>query len=182
MFCWSVFLVMIVTGCSEAGGGASGEGGSSMSFQITSSAFQEGERIPSKYTCDGEDISPPLEWVNAPENTESLALIVDDPDAPVRTWDHWVLYNLPAASNSLRENVPGDPELQDGSRQGLNSWGRLGYGGPCPPSGTHRYFFRLYALDTVVELPSGVTTKQLSEAMDGHILEKAELMVLYSRR
>jgi Raf kinase inhibitor-like YbhB/YbcL family protein len=153
-----------------------------MSLSITSTAFKQGERIPAKYTCDGSDISPGLEWSDVPEGTRSFTLIADDPDAPVGTWIHWVLYNVPGETRSLPEAVPSDASLPDGSRQGKNSWGRPSYGGPCPPRGTHRYFFRLYALDTVLQLRSGVSEGDLLKAMKGHILAEAELMGLYSRK
>jgi Raf kinase inhibitor-like YbhB/YbcL family protein len=152
-----------------------------MTFEMTSTAFAQGEAIPSKYGCDGDDISPPLEWGDPPEGTRSLALICDDPDAPVGTWVHWVLFNLPAETRALSEAVPPDAELADGSRHGQNSWRRLGYGGSCPPSGTHRYFFKLYALDTVFNLASGAGKEQLLQAMEGHILGQAEVMGIYCR-
>jgi len=150
-------------------------------FALTSTAFAEGEPIPSKYTCDGEDISPPLQWRDVPEGTRSFALIADDPDAPRGTWDHWLLYNLPAEARNLPEGVPAEAELSDGSRHGQNSWSRLGYGGPCPPSGTHRYFFKLYALDTLLELDAGASKERLSQAMEGHVLAEAVLMGVYTR-
>jgi len=153
-----------------------------MPFELTSTAFASGELIPRKYTCDGEDISPPLQWNNPPRDTQSFALIADDPDAPRGTWVHWVLYNLPAETRALPEAVSPDAELPDGSRHGKNSWRRLGYGGPCPPSGTHRYFFKLYALDTMLNLAAGANKKQLLRAMEGHILAQAEVMGLYTRQ
>jgi Raf kinase inhibitor-like YbhB/YbcL family protein len=153
-----------------------------MAFELTSSAFAHGEVIPRKYTCDGEDISPPLGWGNPPDGTRSFALINDDPDAPVGTWVHWVLYNLPADARALPEAVPSDPELADGSRHGQNSGRRLGYAGPCPPSGTHRYFFKLYALDTALALDPGANKEQVLKAMEGHILGQAEVMGVYSRQ
>ncbi len=148
-----------------------------MPFDLTSSAFAQGERIPTKYTCDGEDISPPLQWSNPPQGTQSFALIMDDPDAPVGTWVHWVLFNLPADTQELPEQTT----LPAGAQDGKNSWGRTGYGGPCPPSGTHRYFFKLYALDTTVNLTSNADKAQLLRAMEGHILAQAEVMGTYSR-
>ena len=152
-----------------------------MSIIITSPAFLEGELIPRRFTCDGDDISPPLNWTGIPENTRSLALICDDPDAPVGTWDHWLLFDLPADSGGLPEAVPDHPTLDNGAVHGNNSWGRPGYGGPCPPGGTHRYFFRLYALDTRLELESGVAKSRLIETMKGHILDQGELMGRYHR-
>jgi len=144
-------------------------------------AFAAGEPIPRKYTCDGDDISPPLRWNNAPKNTRTFALIADDPDAPIGTWVHWVLYNLAGETHALPEAIPPDADLPDGSRHGKNSWGRLGYGGPCPPGGTHRYFFKLYALDTMLDLAPGASKEQLLQAMEGRILAQAELMGLYTR-
>lgn len=152
-----------------------------MTFQLVSEAFKEGEPIPVRYTCDGDDVSPALAWGDAPQGTQSLALIMDDPDAPVGTWDHWVLFNLPPAQTELGEAVTPDSERSDGSRHGSNSWGRLGYGGPCPPSGTHRYFFRLYALDVVLELEAGATKEQFLAAAESHILQQTELMGVYAR-
>ena len=153
-----------------------------MSLSITSTAFKQGERIPSKYTCDGSGVSPVLELSDVPEATRSFAIIADDPDAPVGTWIHWVLYNVPGETRTLPEAIPPDANLPDGSRQGKNSWGRPGYGGPCPPGGTHRYFFRLYALDIMLALRSGVSENELLKAMKGHILAEAELMGLYSKK
>jgi len=153
-----------------------------MPFEVTSSAFAPGEAIPRKYTCDGEDISPPLAWSNPPQDTQSFALIADDPDAPMGTWVHWVLYNLPAEARSLPQAISPEAELPDGSRHGNNSRPRLGYAGPCPPSGTHRYFFKLYALDTVLDLTAGASKEQLLQAVEGHILAQAELMGSYTRQ
>jgi Raf kinase inhibitor-like YbhB/YbcL family protein len=158
------------------------EGGQVMTLKLTSSAFSQGDPIPTKYTCDGDDVSPPLAWGDPPEGTASFALINDDPDAPVGTWVHWVLYNLPAGARSLPEAVPSDAELPDGSRHGQNSWQRLGYGGPCPPGGTHRYFFKLYALDTILDLPSGADKEEVLKALEDHILGQTELMGVYSRK
>ncbi len=153
-----------------------------MSFELTSTAFATGEPIPRKYTCDGDDISPPLQWSDPPQGTQSFALISDDPDAPMGTWVHWVLYNLPAETRALPEAVPLDADLPDGSRHGQNSWRWLGYGGPCPPGGTHRYFFKLYALDTALDLTAGASKEQLLQAMEGHILAQAEIMGVYTRQ
>ena len=151
-------------------------------FILTSTAFEHENAIPVTHTCDGEDISPPLTWSDPPAGTTAFALIMDDPDAPGGTWVHWVLYNLPAESRGLPEAVPGDAELSDGSRHGKNSWRRPGYGGPCPPSGTHRYFFKIYALDTVLELKEGATKKQVVRAMEGHVIAQGQLMGKYKRR
>jgi Raf kinase inhibitor-like YbhB/YbcL family protein len=151
-----------------------------MSFQLNT-AFAHGGLIPVRFTCEGDDISPPLHWSNPPSGTRSYALIVDDPDAPVGEWTHWVLYNIPGDSSALPESVPPDAELPDGSRHGQNSWGNLGYGGPCPPSGTYRYFFKLYALDNMLDMPTGSTKIELKKAMSGHILGRSFLMGLYSK-
>ena len=152
-----------------------------MPFELTSSAFAAEEPIPQVYSCDGEDISPPLSWTDPPADTQSLALIFDDPDAPVGTWVHWVLFNIPADARELPQAVPAQAELADGSRHGENGWGRADYGGPCPPSGTHRYFFQLYALGTSLDLSPGASKDQLLEAMEGHILAQVELMGTYTR-
>lgn len=145
-------------------------------MKITSSAFIHNTKIPSKYTCDGEDVNPPLEFSDVPENAKSLALIVDDPDAPMGTWVHWVLFNIPPDCRKIEEN-----SIPKGAVEGINDFRKNNYGGPCPPSGTHRYFFKHYALDCVIDLKGTVTKKDLEKAMDGHIIAKAELIGLYSR-
>lgn len=148
-----------------------------MALQLTTSAFPAGGTIPKKFTCDGTDVSPALSWTDAPAGTQSFALIVDDPDAPGRVWVHWVLYNLPGATQKLQEGVGKDPELADGSRQGRNDFGKLGYNGPCPPRGpAHRYFFKLYALDSKLELKPGSTKSDVERAMKNHVLAQTELM------
>jgi len=152
-----------------------------MVFTITSTAFEHEGMIPVKYTCDGADISPPFSWKNAPAGTKSFALICDDPDAPMGTWVHWVLFNLPENTNQLQENIPTDEKLGNGALQGINSWPRIGYGGPCPPSGTHRYFFKFYALDTMLEVSGEVSKDRLLQAMQGHILAQTEIMGKYER-
>jgi Raf kinase inhibitor-like YbhB/YbcL family protein len=149
-------------------------------MKLFSSAFKPGETIPSLYTCDSDDISPPLSWSDLPSGTASLALISDDPDAP-RGWVHWIIFNIPAASQGLEKGIKTDRVLPDGSVQGRNDFRRTGYGGPCPPGGTHRYYFRLYALDTLLEKSEGITKTELLEKMKGHILAEAELMGRYSR-
>ena len=152
------------------------------SFRLTSVTFHEGEGIPSDYTCEGADVSPPLTWSKPPEGTKSFVLISEDPDAPMGTWVHWVVYNLPASTQTLPEAFPIDGRLSDGTCQGTTSFGRTGYGGPCPPSGTHRYIFTLYALDTVLSLTPGVMKAQLEEAMHGHVLGETHLMGTYRRK
>ena len=150
-------------------------------MELTSPAFKQGQAIPRRHTCDGQDISPALAWTGVPEKTASLALVCDDPDAPVGVWDHWILFNIPARTPGLAENIPRKPQLPDGSCQGNNSWGRLGYGGPCPPRGAHRYFFRLYALGAALRLRPGATKDALLKAMRQYVLDQAELMGIYAR-
>jgi Raf kinase inhibitor-like YbhB/YbcL family protein len=152
-------------------------GGSTVTFQLRSSAFSNGDMIPKKFTCDGPDLSPALSWNDPPSGAKALALIMDDPDAPAGTWVHWVLYDLPASTRELPEGVPKTKDLQGEARQGSNDFGRIGYGGPCPPPGAaHRYSFRLYALDRPTQLASGATKGDLERAMKGHILAQAELV------
>lgn len=151
----------------------------SMSFQITSSAFSAGSAIPAVYSCKGKDISPPLTWNQPPAGTQSLVLIMDDPDAPVGTWDHWVVFNLPASLTGLQEGA--STALPAGVVTGRNSWKRSDYGGPCPPGGTHRYFFKLYALDTALNLTDKASKKDVETAMSGHILSQTELMGTFSK-
>jgi hypothetical protein len=149
---------------------------------VTSAAFADGRAIPVKYTCQGRDLSPPLKWEGAPPNTKSFALICDDPDAPAGTWVHWVLYNLPPGTASLAENTPKTAALSNGAAQGVNSFGKIGYGGPCPPpGGAHRYFFKLYALDTVLAPKGRVNKEELLAAMRDHILAEGQLMGTYLR-
>ena len=153
-----------------------------MDFELSSSAFRENEVIPGKYTCGGEDLSVPLRWTEPPPGTKSFALISDDPDAPVGTWVHWVLYDLPADTRELAEGLPGSETLSNGARQGLTDFRQVGYGGPCPPPGSyHRYFFKVYALDTTLDLPPRATKAKVLEAMKGHILAEAQLIGRYKR-
>ncbi|MBI5842376.1 MAG: YbhB/YbcL family Raf kinase inhibitor-like protein [Chloroflexi bacterium] len=151
-----------------------------MPFTLSSSAFTQGQPIPAAYSCKGRDISPALAWTEPPANTQSFALIMDDPDAPAGTWVHWVIYNIPATARGLPEGVPTDAQLSDGSLQGTTSARSTGYHGPCPPSGTHRYFFKLYALDAALSLASA-NKEKLLKAMDGHILAQTELMGTFSK-
>lgn len=156
--------------------------GVEMALEVRSGAFKEGEDIPRRYTCDGEDISPALTWSGIPENARSLALICDDPDAPMGTWVHWVIFGIPPGMDSLPEAVPAEKEVLEGARQGITDFRRIGYGGPCPPKGApHRYFFKLYALDTELTLDAGTTKKELLAAMEGHILARGQLMGKYKR-
>ncbi len=149
---------------------------------LTSAAFKPGQAIPKRYTADGMDVSPPLQWTGVPDGCKSLAVIADDPDAPVGTWVHWVLYNLPPSAQEVPAGVAQESSLVGGIKQGKNDFGRIGYGGPSPPPGKpHRYFFKLYALDTLLDLAPGATKNQLLQAMEGHILAQAQLMGTYKR-
>jgi Raf kinase inhibitor-like YbhB/YbcL family protein len=157
-------------------------GEAEMAFRVMSPAFEDGSEIPGKYTCVGRDISPEIRWENAPDGTKSFALICDDPDAPGVTWIHWVVWAIPPDAGNLPEGTPRHPTLEDGTTQGITDFGKIGYGGPCPPGGKpHRYFFKLYALDNVTDLESGATKQQLLEAMEGHILAEAQLMGTFAR-
>lgn len=153
-----------------------------MAFQLKSPDFQSGASIPKQFTCDGSDVSPAFSWNDPPPATQSFALIADDPDAPVGTWVHWVLFDLPPATRGLAQNLPKQAQLSDGSRQGRNDFGKIGYGGPCPPPGkSHRYFFKLYALDSKLNLTSDATKKDVERAMQGHILAHSEWVGRYGR-
>lgn len=153
-----------------------------MGFALSSSAFAAGAEIPQQYTCTGADMSPALAWSGAPAKSASFALIMDDPDAPAGTWVHWVVWNVPANAHSLPEGVARREQLDDGTRQGRNSFRKTGYNGPCPPGGaTHRYFFRLYALDTKLDLATSANSSALEAAMKGHILGQAEYMGTFRR-
>ncbi len=156
------------------------------SLRLTSTAFRQGEAIPPEHTCEGDDHSPPLAWEGVPDGCRSLALIVDDPDAPDpkaprMTWVHWILYNLPAGPGTLPAGVPPN-RLPPGTREGVTDFKRIGWGGPCPPIGQHRYFFRLYALDTELAGLGHPTRARLDKAMAGHVLAQAELMGTYRKR
>jgi Raf kinase inhibitor-like YbhB/YbcL family protein len=151
-------------------------------MKLQSSAIRPGQPIPVIHTCDGEDLSPDLAWSESPAGTRSFALIMDDPDAPRGVWVHWVLFNLPADAVELAPGVPRLPELPSGARQGVNDSGDVGYTGPCPPPGRpHRYFIRLNALDSVLNLPPGINRSDLDQAMTGHILDETTLMGTYQR-
>ena len=151
-------------------------------MKLTSTAFKEGEPIPRAYTCDGPNVSPALEWSGVPKSAKTLAIICDDPDAPSGTWVHWVLYNLPAENIGLVENTPATESLRAGGFQGKNDFEKIGYGGPCPPSGTHRYNFKIFALDRDLDLVAGSKRAQLDAAMKGHILAQGQLMGRYSKQ
>jgi Raf kinase inhibitor-like YbhB/YbcL family protein len=151
-------------------------------IKLTSSAFTYGQLIPRQYTCDGVNVSPPLEWSGVPKAAKTLALIVDDPDAPGGVWVHWVLYNLPAENIGLVENVPLTENLKAGGFQGKNDFDKIGYGGPCPPTGTHRYLFKIYALDSELNLKAAATKADLLKAMEGHILLQGQLVGTYQKQ
>jgi hypothetical protein len=151
-------------------------------LRVTSPAFREGAPIPARYTCDGADVSPPLAWRGVPAEARSIALVCDDPDAPGGNWVHWVLFNLPARSAGLPPAVPRTASLTTGARQGVNDFGKSGYGGPCPPPGrAHRYFFKVYALDVDLALAGAVSKKRLEAAMQGHLLAQGRLAGTYGR-
>ena len=150
-------------------------------MRITSPAFSEGSPIPKQYSCDGENISPLLEWEGVPAGVESFALIVDDPDAPGKIFVHWVMYDIPGKSRSLQENYPKQEVDSDGSKQGVNSFGKTGYGGPCPPGGRHRYYFKLFALDTTLDAEAGLSKREILSRIESHTLAEAQLMGTYSR-
>jgi Raf kinase inhibitor-like YbhB/YbcL family protein len=176
IFIHLVFLFMfMLAGCKNQTGNDSVGDAADMSIQVTS-IFNDGEKIPQVYTCDGGNISPPLSWSGVPSNTASLALIMDDPDAPAGTWVHWVLYNLQPDLTGIEQGKSG------GGTQGINDFKRLGYGGPCPPKGTtHRYFIKVYALDTMLDLKSGATKAELESLMRGHIMAQGQLVGKYGR-
>jgi len=175
--CLALF-VLLATGAT----GSLDKGGKTMAFELKSAAFSAEGDIPKKFTCDGPDVSPALSWSEPPTGTQTISLIMDDPDAPAGIWVHWVLYELPASIRELPENLPKDRELKNGARQGQNDFRRIGYGGPCPPPGRpHRYFFKLYALDAKTNLGAGATKADVERAMKGHILAQAELMCRYKR-
>lgn len=155
--------------------------GAQMDLQLTSTAFEDGQSMPSVYTCDSQNISPPLRWTAPPSGTKSFVLIVDDPDAPTGRWVHWIVYDLPPTTRQLPEALPPTLQFPDGTRQGTTDFGRAGYGGPCPPSGTHRYVFTLYAVDTKLSLPAGATVNEVEYAMEGHVLTCARRMGIYRR-
>lgn len=150
-------------------------------MKITSQAFEPGEMIPAKYTCKGQNISPPIAWQGAPEGTRSITVISEDPDAPMGNWVHWVYYDIPPQVTGLPENIPGEERPSPGGTQGINDSLTIGYAGPCPPSGTHRYFFRVYAVDTELDLPPGANKQEVLQAMEGHLLGMGDLMGRFSK-
>ena len=184
-FCATVFLIVTLAVpvlFSSAQARTSSKGQSNMAFTVRTADFAHGANIPQTFTCDGEDRSPALEWNGAPAGTKAFALIADDPDAPVGTWVHWVIYNIPAGAHSLTGGVEKKEQLADGARQGWNDFRKIGYNGPCPPPGkAHRYFFKLYALSAQLTLAPGATKAEVERAMGGHILGQAEWMGKYER-
>jgi Raf kinase inhibitor-like YbhB/YbcL family protein len=174
-------LYMALGLCAEFATGADSSRKGSM--QLTSTAFTDGQPIPAKYTCDGENVSPPLTWNGTPAGAKSLALIADDPDAPVGTWVHWVLFDMPATTTGLPEALGKSQYIPGGAKQGLNDFKHLGYGGPCPPSGNpHRYFFKLYALNQALDLRPGASKKDVERAIEKHILAQGQLIGTYTRK
>lgn len=172
----SLRIIILLVGCKGQGATLSKEGDVDMAIQITSSAFKEGDRIPRLYSCDDKNISPPISWTGVPSNTVTLAIIMDDPDTPSGTWVHWVLYNLPPDLTSLEQGFSGK------GTAGKNDFNRMGYGGPCPPKGsTHRYYIKIYALDTLLDLKAGASKAQVESLMRGHILAQGQLMGKYRR-
>ena len=180
-------LLLLLFACRDARtsgkvGASTIEGGSAMSLAVTTTAFSPGGAIPKGYTCDGADTSPDLSWSGVPAGVQSFALIADDPDAPVGTWTHWLIWNIPAQNSGLPNGVPKVETLDDGTRQGRNDFRRIGYGGPCPPPGKpHRYFFKVYALDAKLDVRAGANKEELERAMKGHVLAQGELMGKYGR-
>lgn len=184
--CWLIAIpALLVPFASCSGSGPHSErteASSPTGFRIESPAFKEGQMIPSRFTCKGEDISPALHWTAPPAGTRSFVLIAEDPDAPGGVWTHWVVFNLPASARAMPENVPKQGDVPGGGLQGLNSFGHIGYGGPCPPPGNpHHYFFRLYALDTMLSLKAGASKQDVLNAAKGHMLGQAHWMGLFAR-
>lgn len=173
-----IILLAVISGCIAR----EKEVNTMENISISTDAFKEGETIPAEYACDGKDVSPLLSWKGVPAATKSIALVMDDPDAPGGTFVHWVIFNIPAAAQKMTKGVPKNETLADGSHQGINDFGKVGYKGPCPPPGKpHRYYFKIYALDTVLNLQPGASKQQLENAMKGHILAYGELMGKYKR-
>jgi Raf kinase inhibitor-like YbhB/YbcL family protein len=174
--------VLILNNHSATGGNFMKEKEVAMEIKITSTAFADGELIPRKHACDGPDVSPALAWDAGPPGTQSFALVCDDPDAPRGTWVHWVIFNIPGTIHELAEGIPPDRKIGGiGAEQGRNDFGRIGYNGPCPPSGMHRYFFKIYALDKLLALPTVATKAQLIKASEGHVLAQGQLIGKYRR-
>ena len=172
-----VLAAIALSGCAKGGANKVEE-----TITISSPAFKNGETIPIKYTGFGEDVSIPLNWENIPDKTKSIAILMDDPDAPIGTFTHWIIFNIPVSKTGLPEGVPQEAELPDGSKQGRNDFGRIGYNGPMPPAGkVHHYIITIFALDTVLNLPAGINAKTFHRALQGHILAEGKLVGLYKR-
>jgi len=183
-----IFLVIFFISCQNKNSGNTQSGNEQQKkserkteMKLTSSAFEDGGKIPSKYTCDGENISPPLSWINVPEGTKCFIMTCDDPDAPAGNWIHWVIYNISPDIKELKENVPAEKTSENIYKQGLNDFGKIGYGGPCPPGGTHRYIFTLYAVNKVIDVEPSPKKSAVLKAMEGSILAQAQLTGKYSR-
>lgn len=181
ILCFMAFFLVsaLMFQCGKEGNSQVSGGAVVGSINVTSTAFGEGAMIPKKYTCDAQNVSPQIAWSGVPAGAKSIALICDDPDTPAGDWVHWVIYNMPAGTSGLAEGIQALPA---GSKRGTNDFRKTGYGGPCPPSGVHRYYFRIYAIDSVLSLGDGATKAQLLKAMDGHILAQGELMGRYRRQ
>jgi len=175
-----LFQAIIAMICAVLLWSCAAQGANAMEMRLSSPTIRHGEPIPEKHSCDGEDVSPALAWEGVPEDAKSLALVVDDPDAPLGTWDHWIVFNIPPGVKGLKEGA-GKGHLPSQALHGRNSWKRNDWGGPCPPQGRHRYYFKLFALDAMLELSPGASKAELLEAMDSHILARAELMGTYER-
>ncbi len=171
----------LLAGLSGCVGDAPAEEPVGATLTVTSTAFVQDGGIPARYSCDGDDISPPISWAGAPEGTQSFVLICDDPDAVIGTWVHWVMFNIPGDVTGLPEDVPDDETLSNGALQGESSWSRIGYGGPCPPTGKHHYVFTVYALDTMLPLDAGASKTRVLNAAEGHIVAKGELIGIYPK-
>ncbi|HEY9856216.1 MAG TPA: YbhB/YbcL family Raf kinase inhibitor-like protein [Stenomitos sp.] len=174
-----LLLTLLLAACSGGGDRRPSPAASVPRLALQSPAFSAGGAIPAAYTCDGPNVSPPLRWSGVPEGAKSLALLVEDPDAPGKTWSHWVLYNLPPTQTGLAEDVPTQEALPNDAQQGHNDFGKVGYGGPCPPSGTHHYVFKLYALDAPLSIGGVATRADVLSAMQGHVLAEGELTGTY---
>ena len=184
LICLSTLALLLLCACHNADRNHASPGQTAqdkMTLTISSSAFANGGMIPSQYTCDGANISPPVQWSGLPAAAKTFAIIVDDPDAPAKTWVHWVVYDLPANTTQLTESIGQGKPLGSGGKQGTNDFKKIGYGGPCPPGGTHRYFFKLYAVDIETSLPPGATKDELLKAIEGHVVAQGELVGKYLR-
>jgi Raf kinase inhibitor-like YbhB/YbcL family protein len=181
--CTALAVTLVAVACGGGREATSSARETAVPIQITSPAFNPGEPIPTKYTCDGEDVSPPLRWIGMPQTTQSIAIIVEDPDAPSGTFVHWVIYDIPGSATELPEGLPKTESLPSGVKQGVNDFKKLGYGGPCPPQGSaHRYDFHIYALDLQVQFRAGMGKQELLNLIEGHVTAQGILMGTYRRR